>query len=200
MKPALKILAGVMVVAVVAIAGWRYHQMHRAQQAGLLTENIGHDGDIWKAEFTARIPAPEQTVFNTIRDIENMHTDQVKAVRVVSQSGNKKTVDMDIPGPAGRTNTIELQFEYLPEDKKIVFHTVNNPVVDIETVYQLGDEGASTFIDYHGTTHLLHPLPVPDAVIKQLIHAIFVAQLESLKHALNLKIADAPSSGGEDEP
>ena len=59
MKTLVKILAGVIVLAVVAIVGWHYYQMHRARQAGLLTENITHDGDIWKADFTARIPAPQ---------------------------------------------------------------------------------------------------------------------------------------------
>ena len=198
MKTALKILAGVIVLAVVAIVGWRYYQMHRAREAGLLTENIGHDGDIWKADFTARIPAPEQTVFDAIRNIENTHSDQVKAVRVVSQSGNKKTVDMDIAGPGGQTITTELEFEYLPDEKKIVYHTVNNPLLDTQAVYQLGDEGASTFIDYHETTHMLQPLPVPDGVIKQVIRGIFVAQLETLKHTLNIKTVDKADS--DDEP
>jgi hypothetical protein len=199
MKTVLKIVAGVIVLAVVAIVGWRYYQIHRARQAGLLTENIGHDGDVWKADFTARIPAPEQTVFDAIRDIEKTHNDQVKAVRIVSQSGNKKTVDLDIAGPGGQTITTELEFVYLPDQKKIVYHTVNNPLLDTEAVYQLGDEGASTFIDYHETTHLLQSLPVPDGVIKQVIRGIFVAQLETLKHDLNIKTDDEPSSG-EDEP
>jgi len=199
MKKVLKILAGVMVLAVVAIVGWRYYQMHRARQAGLLTEYIGHDGDIWKADFTARLPVPEQTVFTAIRDIENTHNDQVKAVRIVSQSGNKKTVDMDIAGPGGQTITTELEFEYIPEQKKIVYRTVNNPLLDTQAVYQLGDEGTSTFIDYHETTHLLHPLPVPDGVIKQVIRSIFVAQLETLKRTLNLKTDDAAKSS-DDEP
>jgi len=194
MKTVFKILAGVIVLAVVAIVGWRYYQMHRARQAGLLTEDIGHDGDVWKADFTARIPAPEQTVFDAIRNIENTHSEQVKAVRVVSQSGNKKTVDMDIAGPGGQTITTELAFEYLPDEKKIVYHTVNNPLLDTEAVYQLGDEGASTFIDYHETTHMLQSLPVPDGVVKQVIRGIFVAQLETLKRTLNLKTADRADS------
>ena len=194
MKTVFKILAGVIVLAVVAIVGWRYYQMHRARQAGLLTEDIGHDGDVWKADFTARIPAPEQTVFDAIRNIENTHSEQVKAVRVVSQSGNKKTVDMDIAGPGGQTITTELAFEYLPDEKKIVYHTVNNPLLDTEAVYQLGDEGASTFIDYHETTHMLQSLPVPDGVVKQVIRGIFVAQLETLKRTLNLKTSDRADS------
>ena len=198
MKTVVKILAGVVVLAVVAIVGWHYYQMRRAQQAGLLTENITHDGDIWKADFTARIPAPEQTVFDAIKNVENTHSDQVKAVRVVSQSGNKKTVDMDIAGPGGQPITTELEFEYLPDQKKIVSNTVNNPMFDTQSVYQLSDEGASTFIDYHQNTHMLQSLPVPDGVIKQVIRGIFVAQLETLKKQLHIKTAD--ESDNDDEP
>jgi hypothetical protein len=153
---------------------------------------------MWKADFTARIPAPEETVFNAIRDIEKTHSDQVKAVRVVSQTGNKKTIDMDLGGLGGQTITTELEFEYLPDDKKILYHTVNNPLLDTHATYQLGDEGSSTFIDYHETTQLLQPVPVPDGMIKQVIRSIFVAQLEGLKQALNIKTADDTSS--DDEP
>src|SRR5258708_13306744 len=127
MAKALKILAGLVVVLVVVYAGIRFYQSRRALKAGLLTENITHDGDVWKANFTARIPAPEQTVFDAIRNIENTHSDQVKAVRVVSQTGNKKTVDMDIATFGGQTITTELEFEYLPAAKKIVYHTLTNP-------------------------------------------------------------------------
>ncbi len=194
MKTLLRILAGVVVLVVVAIVGWHYYQMHRARQAGLLTEEITHDGDDWKADFTARIPAPEQTVFDAIRNVESTHNDQVKAVRVVSQSGNKKTVDMDIAAPGGQVITTELAFEYLPDEKKIVYHTVNNPMLDTQAVYQLGDEGASTFIDYHQNTHMLQSIPVPDGVIKQVIRGIFVAQLETLKRTLNIKTADQADS------
>jgi hypothetical protein len=198
MKTVLKILGAVIVLVVVALGGWHYYQLHRARQAGLLTENITHDGDLWKADFTARIPAPEQTVFDAIRNVENTRSDQVKAVRVVSQSGNKKIVDMDIAAPGGQTITTELAFEYLPDEKKIVYNTVNNPMLETQAVYQLGDEGASTFIDYHQTTQMLQSIPVPDGVIKQVIRGIFVAQLETLKRQLNIKTADRADS--DDEP
>ena len=198
MKTVLKILGGVMVLAVVAIGGWEYYQAHRARQAGLLTEDITHDGDMWKADFTARIPAPEQTVFDAIKNVETTHSDQVKSVRVVSQSGNKKTVDMDIAGPGGQTITTELAFEYFPDDKKIVYNSVNNPLLDTQGVYQLTDEGASTFIDYHQNTHMLQPLPVPDGVIQQVIRSIFVAELETLKR--QLKITTPDDTGSDDNP
>jgi len=199
MSKALKIVGGLVVVLVVVYAGYRFYQSRRAQKAGLLTENITHDGDLWTADFTARIPAPEETVFSAIRDIEKTHSDQIKAVRIVSQTGNKKTVDMDLAGFGGQTMTTELEFEYMPDDKKIVYHTVNNPLLDTQAAYQLGDEGSSTFIDYHETTHLLQPVPVPDGMIKQVIRGIFVAQLEGLKQTLNIKTADDDTSS-DDEP
>jgi Polyketide cyclase / dehydrase and lipid transport len=198
MKTVLKILGGVIVLAVVAIVGWHYYQLRRARQAGLLTENITHDGDIWKADFTARIPAPEQTVFDAIKNVETTHSDQVKAVRIVSQNGNKKTVDMDIDGPGGQVITTQLAFEYMPDEKKIVYNTVNNPVFDTQAVYQLSDEGSGTFIDFHQNTHMLQSLPVPDGVIKQVIRGIFVAQLETLKRQLHIKTAD--EADNDDEP
>lgn len=199
MSKALKILAGLAVVLIVVYAGFRYYQSRRAMKAGLLTEDITHDGDVWKANFTARIPAPEQTVFDAIRNIENTHSDQVKAVRVVSQNGNKKIVDLDIATFGGQTVTTELEFEYLPDDKKIVYHTINNPLLDTHAAYQLGDEGSSTFIDYHETTHLLQSVPVPDGIIKQVIRTVFIAQLDGLKQTLNIKTADNGASS-DDEP
>jgi hypothetical protein len=198
MKTALKILGGLIVLAIVAVVGLHYYELRRARQAGMLTEEITHDGDVWKADFTARIPAPEQTVFDAIRNVENTRSDQVKAVRIVSQSGNKKTVDMDIAGPGGQTITTELAFEYVPDDKKIVYTSVNNPLLDTQGVYQLTDEGAGTFIDYHQNTHMLQPLPVPDGVIQQVIRSIFVAELETLNRQLNIKPPD--DSGSDDNP
>jgi hypothetical protein len=199
MAKVVRILVALAVLVVLVYVGIRRYQSHRALKAGLLTESITHDGDLWQADFTARIPAPEQTVFDAIRNIENTHSDQVKAVRVVSQSGNKKIVDMDIAGPGGQPITTELEFEYLPDEKKIVYHTLNNPLLDTHAAYQLGDEGSSTLITYHETTRLLQSVPVPDGVIKQVIRTIFISQLETLKRTLNIKTADT-SGTSDDEP
>src|SRR6266446_4359490 len=124
MRKALTILVALVIVAIVGYEGWQYLQSRRAQQAGLLTENIGHDGDLWKADFTARIPAPEQVVYNAIRNIESTHSDQVKAVRVVSQNGDNKVVDLDLAGPGGQPITTRMEFHYLPAEKKIVYNNV----------------------------------------------------------------------------
>ncbi len=133
-------------------------------------------------------------MYDAIRNIESTHGDQVKAVRVISQNGDNKIVDMDLAGPGGQVITTRMEFHYLPAEKKIVYNTVNNPLFDTQAVYQFGDEGDSTFIDYHQTTKMLQQLPVPDGVIKQVIRGIFVAQLEGLKQSLHIKTVDQPDS------
>ena len=181
--------AGLLLV-VIATLGWRYYAAHRAKEVGILSENIRREGDAWKVDFTARISGHEEAVFAAIQNIEFLHNDQVKAVRVVSRHGNKKIVDMDIAGPTGQAMTTELEFQYLPEENKITYHTVNNPMLETQAEYNFGDEGASTFIDYHETTHIQMQIPVPDGVIKQVIRGIFMSQLESLKQALKITTAD----------
>src|SRR5882757_9531482 len=122
MRKAITILISLIVLVAVAYEGWHYLQLRRAQQAGLLTENITHEGELWKADFTARIPAPEQVVYDALRNLESTHGDQVKAVHVISQSGDTKVVDMHLAGPGGQTITTRLEFHYLPAEKKIVYN------------------------------------------------------------------------------
>jgi len=64
-------------------------------------ESIRHDGDLWKAD----LPRESGDRAGRVRHdshIESTHGDQVKAVRVVSQNGDNKVVDMDLAGPVAR--------------------------------------------------------------------------------------------------
>jgi len=56
-----------------------------------------------------------------------------------------------------------MEFHYIPAEKKIVYTTLDNPLFETQAVYQFGDEGASTFIDYHQTTKLLQQRRCPTA-------------------------------------
>jgi uncharacterized membrane protein len=184
-----RIVGVIVVLVVVVFAGWRYYRAHRARQAGIIAENITHDGDTWTADMTARVTAPEDTVYNAIRDVQNTHSDQVKAVRVVSDSGNTKVVDMDLNGPGGQPITTRLQFDYDPANHRITYHTLDNAMLSTKAEYTLDDEGGSTLIKLHETTKFAQSLPVPDGVIKDVIRGIFVSQLEGLKRTLHVDTA-----------
>jgi hypothetical protein len=198
MSKTYKIVSALVIIAVVAIGGYYLYQQHRARKAGVLTENIVHQGDTWSADFTARIGAPEPQVFDTIKHVELMKSDQVKSVQVISQSDKEKTIQMQIAGPGGQDITTRLAFEYFPEQHRIVYHTVDGGDFATTAQYDLEDEGHSTLMKFHESTKVAQSLPVPDGVIKQVIRGVFLAQLEGLKKTLNLTEAD--SGEDTDEP
>jgi carbon monoxide dehydrogenase subunit G len=198
MSKTYKVVSALVIIVVVTVGGYYLYQQHRARKAGMLTENITHDGDSWTADFTARIAAPEQRVFDTIKDVEHAKSDQVKSVQVISQSDNGKTVQMQIAGPGGQDITTRLAFEYFPVERRIVYHTVDSGLFATTAQYDLEDEGSATLMKFHESTKVGQSLPVPDGVIKQVIRGVFLAQLEGLKKALNLNEAD--SGQDTDEP
>ena len=198
MSKTYKIVSTLVIVAIVVVGGYYLYQQHRARKAGVLTENIVHQDDTWTADFTARIPAPEPQVFDTIKNVERAKSDQVKSVSVISESANTKTVQMQIAGPGGQDITTKLAFEYFPEQHRITYHTVDGGMFATQAQYDLEDEGASTLMKFHESTKVGQSLPVPDGVIKQVIRGVFLAQLEGLKKALNINEAD--SADDSDEP
>jgi carbon monoxide dehydrogenase subunit G len=198
MSKTYRIVSTLVILVIVVVGGYYLYQQHRARKAGMLTENITHDGEAWTADFTARIAAPEQRVFDTIKDVEHAKSEQVKSVQVISQTANAKTVEMQIAGPGGQDITTRLAFEYFPADNRIVYHTVGDGPFATTAQYDLQDEGATTLMKFHESTKVSQSLPVPDGVIKQVIRGVFLAQLEGLRKALNLTEVDTGQD--TDEP
>ena len=114
MSKTYKIIAALVVIFIVGYGGLRLYQSRRAVKAGLLSENITHTGNDWTADFTAIIPAPETAVFNAVRDVEKAHSDQIQNVRVISQTDNSKTVELDIKGFGDQTIKTQMAFDYDP--------------------------------------------------------------------------------------
>lgn len=194
-----KFVSGAIVVAIVAYAGWHFYQARRVRRAGILSEKIEQNGNTWTADFVARVAAPEPSVFNAIRDIEKSHSDAVKSVKVLSQTANSKTVEMQMAGIGGETVTTELKFHYSPANRTIDYQTVGNPMMTTRGTYRLEDEGDSTLIRLHQSTQMTMNLPVPDGVVENVIRGIFVSQLESLKRTLNIP-DENQSASGDDSP
>ncbi len=193
-----KVIFVLLVVVVAGYAGWRIYESRRASKAGLLSENIVHSGNDWTADFTAMLPAPESEVFNAVRNIENSHSDQIRNIRMLSQTDNSKTVEFEMTGPGGQTITVQVAFQYDPAARRISYHTVDTPALNMKAEYQFDPQGSSTLINYHQVTTMTQQLPVPDSVIKEAIRSIFVAQLEDLKRTLNLTSSEESDESNEE--
>ena len=191
-----RIVSALVMVAVVAATSWYFYQKHQLRRTGIVSEQIVRDGESWKADFVARIPAPQKQVFDAIEHVEDSRSDNIKSARIVDQHGNSKTVEMVLEGPTGEIIT-RLAFEYFPDQGRIAYHTLNNPLLDTRAEYQLDSDGADTIVNCHQISRMLQSLPVPDALVKRVISGIFAAQIADLRTSLH--IADADDDAG-DEP
>jgi len=194
-----KVVVGLLVLAGIGYGGWYLYQSHRVQATGILRENVVRDGDIWTADFIARIEAPEPQVFDAIENVESSHSDQVKDVKVVAQGLSTKTVDMTIDGPGGQPIVTRLKFDFDQPGRRISYQTIDNPLLDTHAQYNLTDEGATTLVTFHQTTRMMQEMPVPDALVKGVIRSIFVAQLQGLRKSLNLPETQQAAGDSDEE-
>lgn len=199
MSKTYKVIVALVIIVVLGYAGWRYYQARRAVKAGIISENIVHNGNDWNADFTATIPAPEQEVFNAVRDVEKARSDQIQNVKVISQTDDTKTVELQMKGFGDQTVTLQMVFQYDPAAHRISYHTIDNPALKMQAEYKFDDQGSATLINYHQTTTMTQQLPVPDTVVKDVIRGVFVSQLEGLKRTLNIASTDE-SEDSNDEP
>jgi hypothetical protein len=181
-----RIVSGLVIVAIVAAIGYYFYQRHAQRPAGIVSEQIVHDGDAWKVDFVVRIPATEKEVFDALEQIEKSRPENAKRVTIVEQHSDSKTVDMELEGPAGMTIRTRLAFQYFPADERITYHTVGDQLLDTTGEYRLKDFEGATEIDYHQTTKMLQRLPVPDQVVRNIIRNLFMAQLSGLRRALDV--------------
>jgi carbon monoxide dehydrogenase subunit G len=196
-SPVHRAVSALTIAAVVAAGAWYIYQKHLARPPGIVSEEISHQDDLWKADFTARIPAPQKEVFDAIEHIENARSGSIRSVRVLEQHGNSKTVEMEVAGPGGQSITMRLAFQYFPAEGRIVYRTLGNPVLDTTAEYKLAGDGADTTIEYRQATRMLQSFPVPDAVVKQVIRSLFDSQLASLRESLHVSEAEEADA---DEP
>lgn len=197
MSKTYRVVSTLVILAIIALGGYYVYNRLYPKAPGVVSEKIEHHGDTWHAEFSARVAAPEQQVFDAIRDVENNPpNDLIKSVKVVAQRDNEKTVEMNMAAPMGQTLTTDLQFHYFPADHRITYQTVGGNAFNTQAEYTLSDEGSSTLLKLKESTTVPAGMPVPDAIIKRAIRGIFIAQMQGLNRKLNLNTA---SNGQEDE-
>jgi hypothetical protein len=129
-------------------------------------------------------------VFDAIEHVENARSGNIRSARIVDQQGNNKTVEIALAGPAGQTITTQVAFEYFPDDGRITYRTLNNPILDTRAEYKLRSYGADTLVECHETTRMLQSFPLPDAMVKQVISGLFVSQIAGLRESLHIRDVD----------
>jgi hypothetical protein len=192
-------IASLTVAVGVAAVAYHFRGDRCGQKPGIISEDIKGSGDTWDADFKARVSAPEKDVFRVMENVENAKSDQILNIKVLSNQGNTKTVEVDFAGPTGASFPAQFAFQYFPGENRITYESLNSQVFQTGGDCRLQAECAATLIDCRQFTKLLQQVPLTDGVIKENMRQLFVAQLDSLHGALHVQIPDQ-SDENDDEP
>jgi hypothetical protein len=194
-----KLIALLAVVVGVGAVAYYLRSNRCGQKPGIISEDINGSGDNWSADFRARVSAPEQGVFRALGKVENAKSDQILDIKVLSDLGSTKLVEVDFAGPTGSSVPTQFRFEFFSSQDRFTYKSLDSQVFQIDGDCRLQPECAATLIECRQATQLLQPRPLVDGVIKENIRQIFVAQLDSLRSALHVQIPDQ-TDGDNDEP
>ena len=99
----MKIILGVVGALVLAVAVFAYVQYQKVQKAAscpakeIVSSSMQKTGDTWHVNFTSKIDAPLDKVFDAFRHPERMAEfvpENIRKSDVVDEAGNKKTIDI----------------------------------------------------------------------------------------------------------
>ena len=167
------------------------------------TESIVKDGDTWKVNFTSKINAPVDKVWEAMSQPERMHEvspDNILKSELVSKDGNAKVVDLvfklDILPPGFKVQNIRNQLQFYPDEHRIQQKSVDFKLADISSEYKLtpSPDGKGTILTFTQTSKDKSPLLV-DSLQKGALRETYIRQVQIVNKVLGLdgQTAAAPT-------
>jgi hypothetical protein len=114
-----KLIALLAVVVGVGAVAYYLRSNRCGQKPGIISEDINGSGDNWSADFRARVSAPEQEVFRALGKVENAKSDQILDIKVLSDLGSTKLVEVDFAGPTGSSVPTQFRFEFFSSQDRL---------------------------------------------------------------------------------
>ena len=179
---------------------------NRAQEGPvkeITSESIEKVGDTWNVNFTSKIDAPVDKVWEAMAQPERMHEmmpDNILKSELVSKDGDTKVVDLvfklDILPPGFKVQNIRNQIQIFPNDKRIEQKSVDFKLADITSEYKLtpSPDGKGTILTFKQTSKDKSPLLV-DSLQKGALRETYIRQVDIVNKALGLDKPAAPPAG-----
>ncbi len=167
------------------------------------TESIVKDGDTWKVNFTSKIDAPVDKVWEAMIQPERMHEmapDNILKSELVSKDGDTKVVDLvfklDILPPGFKVQNIRNQIQFFPSEKRIEQKSVDFKLADINSEYKLtpSPDGKGTTLTFKQTSKDKSPLLV-DSLQKGALRETYIRQVDIVNKALGIDKPAPPPAG-----
>src|SRR5215813_3703218 len=161
----------------------------------ITSENIEKVGDTWKVNFTSKIDAPVDKVWEVMAQPERMHEvmpDNVLKSELINKGDdNSKVVDLvfklDILPPGFKVQNIRNQLQFYPDEKRISQKSVDFKLADISSEYKLTPtpDGKGTILTFTQTSKDKAPMLV-DSLQKGALRETYIRQVQIVNKALGL--------------
>jgi hypothetical protein len=161
----------------------------------ITSENIEKVGDTWKVNFTSKIDAPIDKVWEVMAQPERMHEvmpDNILKSELVNKGDdNSKVVDLvfklDILPPGFKVQSIRNQLQFFPSEKRISQKSVDFKLADISSEYKLTPtpDGKGTILTFTQTSKDKAPMLV-DSLQKGALRETYIRQVQIVNKALGL--------------
>ncbi len=169
----------------------------------IVTESMTKDGDTWSVEFTSKIDAPVDKVWEAMNKPERAHElapDNVLKSELVKEDGNTKVVDivgrLEVLPPGFKVQSIRNEFVFYPAEKRFTQKSIDFKLSDLTSEYKLepADGGKATLITFKQTSKSKSAMLV-DSLQKGALRETYVTQIKILNKSLGLETpAEKPAA------
>jgi hypothetical protein len=198
-----KLVGGLVVLAVVAGAGWYWYQLQ--QQAALwkdakeiVEESFNKDGGTATIRYVGVIDAPIDKVQEAVWAVEKSSemVANIKKSELIKAEGNDKTVLMQLQALNLPLQQYTMQFTLDPATHRVTFKTLQAQAADLEGAYVLeaSPDGTRTRLTYEAKSVDKIAVPFPAAVIESANRETFVNTVRGINKVVGAPAPAAPAS------
>jgi len=205
----MKALVAVVAVVVLAIVAYVVVKYRAIQQAAdcrapeIVAGSMTKSADTWHINFTTRINAPLDRVFEAFQHPERaaeLAPENVMKSTIVKDEGNTKTVDvigkLDILPPGFKVQNLRTEYTVYPAEHRITGHTIDFKLADISSEYRFEPASAGgTTIQFSQTSKQKQNLPT-EALEKGALCETYLTQVRAVERALGLAQASEKRPAG----
>ena len=171
-----------------AIMGYFRAQREATKWEGPVEEitfaKLDKDGKVFDIELHSRIDAPIDKVWQALKEPEKLSSmsDQYKKSELISQSDNKKQLDLNVL-TLGNLQNFKVELTFHDDTKTVDIKTLESTLADIDGTYHLepSPDGQKTLYIYKAKQTDKVNLPVSTDVQRSAIKESFVSQVNAIK-------------------
>ncbi|HEV7732068.1 MAG TPA: SRPBCC family protein [Candidatus Binatia bacterium] len=169
----------------------------------IVSESMVKNGDTWTVNFTSKIDAPVDKVWEAFTKPEKAHDlapENVLKSELIKEDGNTKIVDivgrLEVLPPGFKVQNIRNEYLYFPGEKRFTQKSIDFKLADLVSEYKFTptDDGKATLLTFTQTSKDKSPMLV-DSLQKGALRETYVTQVKIANKALGIAEPAAKPQG-----